>query len=124
MSDLSPFFATRVDPPYFATVFSWTSSTTADAHAHEAFAAEIFQKAATVPGFIGVERSGEAERHGIAVTYWETRAALTTWIDRVRPTMARAGMQGDGAGIFDDCMLRVVRVEGAIRLSQMGPSPD
>ena len=124
MSDLSPFFATSGDPPYFATVFSWTSSATADANAHEAFAAEIFQKAATVPGFIGVERSGEAERNGIAVTYWETRAALTTWIDRVWPTMAQAGTPGDGAGIFDDFMLRVVCVERAIRLSQMGPSPD
>ena len=123
MSDLSPFFAASIDPPYFATVFSWTSNARADPHAHEVFAAEVFQKAATVPGFIGVERSGEAERNGIAVTYWETRAALATWVDRVRPMLARAGTQEDGARIFDDYMLRVVRVERATRLSQMGPPP-
>lgn len=120
MADLSPFFATSIDPPYFATVFSWTSNARAGADEHEAFAAEIFQEAATVPGFIGVERSGAAYRQGVAVTYWETRAALTAWMDRVLPVMTRAGTWGGSARIFDDFVLRVVRVEKAIRLGQLG----
>lgn len=118
MADLSPFFATDIAPPYFATVFSWTSGAKKDAQAHEALAAEVFQQAATVPGFIGVERSSAAARQGVAVTYWETRAALFTWVERVQPLLTRAAAQ-DGLRIFDDFILRVVRVEKAIRLAQM-----
>lgn len=120
MTDLNPFFATSIDPPYFATVFSWTANPRAEAEAHEAFAAEIFQEAATVPGFIGVEHCGSTPRQGVSVTYWETRAGLSTWVDRVHPVMTRASAEGASDRIFDDFILRLVRVEKAIYLHQMG----
>lgn len=123
MSDDSAFLAAERTPPYYAVNFSWVPVPDYDDESQEGFAAEIYQRAATLPGFIGSEWIRDTAGRGIALTFWESLEALERWTEAIGDIVTRASGGAGGPRLFEDYTVRVIKVERALRLSSAGPIP-
>lgn len=123
MSDNSAFLAAERTPPYYAVNFSWVPVPGYDEESQEAFAAEIYQRAATLPGFVGSEWIRDDNGRGIALAFWDSLEALERWTDAIADIVTRASGGAGGPRLFADYTVRVVKVERALRLSSAGPVP-
>ncbi|WP_421876975.1 antibiotic biosynthesis monooxygenase family protein [Pacificispira sp.] len=77
------------DPPYFAVIFT-AIRTGLDEAEYARTAAMMDEKAATMPGYLGVESTRDlATGLGITVSYWRDEASLLAWKRDVEHTAAR-----------------------------------
>ncbi len=98
------------EPPYWAVVFSSTSSDDHDGYGETAQRME--ELAAEQPGFLGFESASERDAGGIgiAVSYWDSEEAIAAWRRHAEHTIAR---ETGRERWYDGYELRVARVERA-----------
>ena len=83
---MSP-FATTPEPPYHAVIFS--SRRRGPDAGYSEMAARMEERAATQPGFLGIESARDAEGFGITVSYWADEAALIAWKEESQHLLAQ-----------------------------------
>lgn len=69
-------FANTPEPPYYAVIFTSTRHESAD-DGYGQTANRMMELAAQQPGFLGAESA--REELGIAVSYWKSLAAISSW---------------------------------------------
>ena len=99
--------STTPEPPYYAVIF--TSTTTADTDGYADAAARMIELASRQPGFLGVD-SARSDGVGITVSYWESEAAIRAWKADAEHTLVR---DTGRARWYERYELRVARVERA-----------
>ena len=99
--------STTPDPPYYAVVF--TSTSTGDVEGYAAAAARMVELAAGQPGFLGVD-SARSDGIGITVSYWESETAIAAWKHQADHALTREMGRARWYGAYE---LRVARVERA-----------
>ncbi|MBI3853611.1 MAG: antibiotic biosynthesis monooxygenase [Verrucomicrobia bacterium] len=70
-------FAAKLEPPYYAVIFS--SQRTEGDRGYERMAERMFELASTQPGFLGVESARDADGFGITISYWSSAEAIAAW---------------------------------------------
>ena len=102
-----PALASTPEPPYYAVIFSTT--TTDDTAGYAETAARMVELATGMPGFLGID---SAREHGVGVTvsYWESEAAISNWKADAEHELAR---ETGRARWYESYELRVARVERA-----------
>ncbi|MFQ5439111.1 MAG: antibiotic biosynthesis monooxygenase family protein [Paracoccaceae bacterium] len=72
-----PRFASLYELPYYAAIF--TSLRHGDDAGYSETALNLEKRAATLPGFLGIESARDETGFGISVSYWTDEAALKSW---------------------------------------------
>ncbi len=99
--------ATTPEPPYFAVIF--TSTTTSDSVGYAEAASRMNALAVEQPGYLGIESARDDEL-GITVSYWESEAAIAAW----KAHAEHAATRDEGRERWYEAYeLRVARVERA-----------
>lgn len=79
-------------------------------------ASEMEALAEKMPGYIGFESARNDDGFGIAVSYWESEAAIKEWKNHVDHTYARKRGRETW---YSDYMVRVAKVERAYRMKRV-----
>ena len=99
-------FAPMPDTSYYAAIFSNQASETPEGYAE--MAAAMGEVAKTLPGYIGIESTRDAEGFAITVSYWESEDAIKGWREHAKHAIAqKIGKER----WYDDYILRVAKVE-------------
>jgi len=104
---MSP-FAKLPAPPYYAVIFS--AQRTEGDHGYDDTAQRMVELAITMPGFLGVESTRDANGFGITVSYWQSEADIAHWKADMDHRAARE--QGRSRW-YQHYELRVAKVERA-----------
>ena len=70
-------FSKMPEPPYYAVIFANQASKTPEGYAE--MAAAMGEIAKTLPGYIGIESTRDADGFAITVSYWESEEAIKGW---------------------------------------------
>lgn len=70
-------FAKTPEPPYYAVIF--TALRTDGDRGYSAAADRMTELAKTMPGYLGIESTRDAEGFGITVSYWTDEASIRAW---------------------------------------------
>ena len=81
-------FAKNLTPPYYAVIFT-NQHTGADYEIYEKTGNKMAELAATMPGYLGIESTRDAQGFGITVSYWETEEAIKNWHEEGRHVAAQ-----------------------------------
>lgn len=92
--------------PCWAVIFTSTLSEDTDGYAETA--ERMLELAHAQPGFLGVERSRDAQGRGVTVSYWASREAITAW--RKHPEHARARAEGRRRW-YSDWKVQIERID-------------
>ncbi|GJL95586.1 MAG: polysaccharide biosynthesis protein [Hyphococcus sp.] len=95
-------------PPYYAVIF--TNQRADGDHGYGAMAERMEALAKTMPGYLGFESARNADGFGIAVSYWESEAAIKNWKAKAEHLEAQ---QKGRAEWYKDYTVRVAKVERA-----------
>ncbi|AJP53986.1 antibiotic biosynthesis monooxygenase family protein [Pseudomonas simiae] len=93
------------NPPYYAVIFS--SQRTEGDQGYGQAASRMLELAREQPGFLGVESARE-DALGIAVSYWESEAAILAWKQQAEH---RAVREQGRAAWYSAFQTRVCKVE-------------
>lgn len=102
-------FAPRLQPPYYAVVFT-SRRTDADTAGYTEAARHMVELAAQQPGYLGVESVRGTDGLGITVSYWRTLEAIAAWRRQLEHAQTR---ERGRAGWYTHYELRIARVERA-----------
>lgn len=102
-----PVPSTTPEPPYYAVIF--TSTTTNDTGGYAEAATRMIELAAEQTGFLGVDSARE-DGLGITVSYWESEDAIEAWKRHAEHSVIRDTGRSQW---YDAYELRVARVERA-----------
>lgn len=92
------------EPPYYAVIF--TSLRTSDLAGYEEASRRMFELAAAMPGFLGVEAAREGV--GITVSYWADLDSIAAW----KREAEHAAVQSEGRRRwYSHYATRIARVE-------------
>ncbi|WP_397535813.1 antibiotic biosynthesis monooxygenase family protein [Roseateles sp.] len=106
--ELPPGFAARLQPPYYAVIF--TSQRTPGDAGYGAAAAQMAALAAQQPGYLGAESARDSGGLGLTVSYWRSMEDIAAW----RRQLEHAATRDQGrAQWYSHYELRVARVERA-----------
>lgn len=106
--ELPPGFAARLQPPYYAVIF--TSQRTPGHAGYGAAAAQMAALAAQQPGYLGAESARDSGGLGLTVSYWRSMEDIAAW----RRQLEHAATRDQGrAQWYSHYELRVARVERA-----------
>lgn len=106
--ELTPGFAARLQPPYYAVIF--TSQRTPGDAGYGAAAAQMAALAAQQPGYLGAESARDSGGLGLTVSYWRSMEDIAAW----RRQLEHAATRDQGrAQWYSHYELRVARVERA-----------
>ena len=83
----APGIAVTPEPPYYAVIFS-SQHTGEHAGEYGAVAELMFRLATEQPGYLGVERAGDAGLN-ITVSYWSDETSIGAWREHVRERLVR-----------------------------------
>ena len=101
-------FATSLEPPYYAVIFSAQQSDDLDGYGP--MADLMMTLAAQQDGYLGVESTRDADGFGITVSYWRDEAAMAGWKANAKHLLAqKLGREK----WYEHYELRVARVERA-----------
>ena len=109
-------FASTLEPPYYAVIFSSQRNESDDAGYDEA-AQRMVDLAAQQPGFLGVECTRGLDGFGITVSYWDSEDAIAAWKRNGEHAEARRRGRLEWYEHFE---IRVAKVERAYA----GPRAD
>jgi heme-degrading monooxygenase HmoA len=101
-------FASHLQPPYYAVIFTSRRTGGDDGYAEAADA--MLALAARQPGFLGVESARASDGLGITVSYWDSEEAIARWRDHAEHTATRAHGRQRWYAHYE---VRVARVERA-----------
>lgn len=73
-------YAATPNPPYYAAIFSAVRTDAFEGY--DACTQRMLELAASQPGFLGVEATGD-QHLGIGVSYWSSPAAIMAWKQQV-----------------------------------------
>jgi heme-degrading monooxygenase HmoA len=107
----------RIEPPYWAVIFTSTR-TPSDPAGYERAAQRMLELARLQPGFLGAESARGTDGVGITVSYWTTLEAVAVWRDHPEHLDVQARGRDTWYAEFD---LRVARVEAARRFEAGSP---
>ena len=94
------------ETPYYVVIFTNQRTDVEDGYAETAARMEDLAK--TMPGYLGFDSARNEDGFGIAVSYWESEAAIAAWKKQAMHLQA----QRDGrARWYDDYTVRVAKVE-------------
>ena len=93
------------EPPYYAVLF--TAVMGENLEGYEETNLRLKEEAAKIPGFLGVESSGN-EREHISIVYWKTLEAIDLWRNHLEHVKAKN--QGR-AQWYQRYTIRISRVE-------------
>ncbi len=99
--------ASTPEPPYYAVIFSTTTTQDNDGYAEAA--ARMVELATRMPGFLGIDSARE-HGFGITVSYWESEDAIANWKTDAEHTVVR---ETGRERWYEAYELRVARVERA-----------
>ena len=106
---MSDRFARTPEPPYYAVIFTNQHSGEDDA-AYGRMAEKMVETAATMPGYLGVESTRDADGLGITVSYWESEEAIANWKAHAEHAFAQEKGKSTWYSHYE---LRVAKVERA-----------
>ncbi|NCV30471.1 MAG: antibiotic biosynthesis monooxygenase [Rhodobacteraceae bacterium] len=99
-------FSKMPEPPYYAVIFANQASKTPEGYAE--MAAAMGEIAKTLPGYIGIESTRDADGFAITVSYWESEEAIKGWREHAKHAIAqKIGKER----WYEDYILRVAKVE-------------
>ncbi|ERL98205.1 putative enzyme involved in biosynthesis of extracellular polysaccharides [Rhodobacteraceae bacterium HIMB11] len=99
-------FSKMPEPPYYAVIFANQASKTPEGYAE--MAAAMGEIAKTLPGYIGIESTRDADGFAITVSYWESEEAIKGWRKHAKHAIAqKIGKER----WYEDYILRVAKVE-------------
>lgn len=101
-------FAPRIEPPYYAVIFTAQRSDVEDGYA--VTAARMVELASAQPGYLGVESVRDASGLGITVSYWRSLEHIAAWRAQFEHSAARE--QGR-ARWYTHYEMRIAKVERA-----------
>ncbi len=93
--------------PCYAVIFS-SRRTASDDEGYARVAARMEELASQQPGFLGIESVRASDGHGITVSYWSSRAAITGWKAHVEHLAAQSAGRERW---YSEYRLRIARVE-------------
>lgn len=96
------------DPPYYAVIFA--AQRTDGDNGYADMAARMVELAASMPGYLGIESTRDADGFGITVSYWESEEAIRNWKANAEH---REAQQRGLKEWYSDFTLRVAKVERA-----------
>lgn len=105
---MSEGFAAAPEPPYYAVIF--TSQRTEGDNGYAAMADEMYELAAEMSGFLGVESVRGLDGYGITVAYFSDEAAIHAWKHNAQHLAAQAKGKAEWYSHYE---LRVAKVERA-----------
>jgi len=92
---------------YYAVIFSATANRT-DLNDYYETAERMFELAAGIPGYLGVETAHQKDGFGITVSYWESEEAIKLWRDESEHQEARRRGKDEW---YQSYHLRVAKIE-------------
>lgn len=100
-------------PPYYAVIFS--AQRTEGDNDYGAMAERMEALAKTMPGYLGFESARGENGFGIAVSYWESEAAIANWKMQAEHQEAQNRGRADWYEHYD---VRVAKVERAYSMKK------
>jgi heme-degrading monooxygenase HmoA len=101
-----PRFAARVQPPYYAVIF--TAQHSNDQTDYQDIANRMAELAVQQPGYLGIESTCDGAGLGITVSYWRTLEDIAAWRRHIEHSAAR---DRGRAQWYTHYELRIARVE-------------
>lgn len=96
----------------YAVIFSSQEADLSEARraAYQETAAHMFQLAAAMPGYLGVESFHQKDGTSVTISYWENDDAIKAWREEIEHTEARARGKAEWYKTYS---LKVARIERA-----------
>jgi len=99
-------FSGMANLPYYAVIFTNQASKTPEGCAE--MAAATGEIAKTLPGYIGIESTRDADGFAITVSYWESEEAIKGWRKHAKHAIAqKIGKER----WYEDYILRMAKLE-------------